>query len=409
MTGRVILLHYSPPGVVGGVEHIMYEHVRLLRNRGIEVLVVAGRPGEDVCVIPDVDSADPGNVVIEGELDRGVVSPRFYRRRDAILAALRSILRPGDLLVAHNAFTLHFNLPLTAALWELSAHASGVRFAAWCHDLSWVNPLYLPDMRPGYPWDLLRLPAPDVSYVAISEERAAEMTSLWGESGDVRVIPNGIDVASFLRLSEQARDLVARYRLLDRGLVILLPVRVTRRKNIEWAIRAVGALRDRGVDVLFVVSGPQAPHHPGRSDAYLAELKALCADLELADHVVFLSDALGRTLDLSVVHELYLLADVLLLPSSQEGFGLPLLEAGLARLPAVVSDIPIFREVGGDAVRTVPPGAEADRMAEAILGAVSDASPRLRRRVLDRYRWDVIADSQLVPFVHEGDRRVHRR
>lgn len=406
MTGRVVLLHYSPPGVVGGVEHIMHEQLRLLRARNVDVLVVAGREGEGVSVVPALDSAGAENVAIEAELERGVVSPCFYRRRDHIGAALRAMVAPDDLLIAHNAFTLHFNLPLTAALWDLVAGRSAPRLAAWCHDLSWVNPLYRPQMRPGYPWDLLRTPAPGVPYVAISGERAAEMRGLWGEAGDVRVIPNGIDAASFLRLTPEARAIADRYRLLDRDLVLLLPVRVTRRKNIEAGIRAVGALRARGLDPLYLISGPQAPHHPGRSDAYLTELKALRAALGLDEHVVFLADDLGRSPDLTTVHELYLLADVLLLPSSQEGFGLPILEAGLARLPVVLSDIPIFREVGGDAVRTVGIGAEADTMAEVILGALSDTAPRLRRRVLDRYRWDVIADSQLLPFIHEGDRRA---
>ncbi|MBI2300477.1 MAG: glycosyltransferase, partial [Armatimonadetes bacterium] len=46
-----------------------------------------------------------------------------------------------------------------------------------------------------------------------------------------------------------------------------------------------------------------------------------------------------------VLADLYALADVVLLPSSTEGFGLPLLEAGLHRVPIVCSDLPALREV----------------------------------------------------------------
>ena len=51
---------------------------------------------------------------------------------------------------------------------------------------------------------------------------------------------------------------------------------------------------------------------------------------------------------------LYAHAEMVLLPSRYEGFGFPLLEAMTAGVPAIVSDIPVFHEVGGDAARYVP-------------------------------------------------------
>lgn len=50
---------------------------------------------------------------------------------------------------------------------------------------------------------------------------------------------------------------------------------------------------------------------------------------------------------------LYAHAEMVLLPSRYEGFGFPLLEAMTAGTPAVVSDIPVFHEVGGEAARYV--------------------------------------------------------
>lgn len=49
------------------------------------------------------------------------------------------------------------------------------------------------------------------------------------------------------------------------------------------------------------------------------------------------------------LNELYNLATAVLYHSEYEGFGLPILEAFASRVPAVISDIPVFREVGGDA------------------------------------------------------------
>jgi hypothetical protein len=74
---------------------------------------------------------------------------------------------------------------------------------AWSHDLAWVNQLYAPTMHSGYPWDLLRVPAPGVRYVVVSRERQTELSALWDGNGDadILVAPNGIDPYSFLGLS----------------------------------------------------------------------------------------------------------------------------------------------------------------------------------------------------------------
>ncbi len=50
---------------------------------------------------------------------------------------------------------------------------------------------------------------------------------------------------------------------------------------------------------------------------------------------------------------LYEHAIAVVLPSREEGFGLQVVEAGLHGCPVICSDIPVYREVGGDAVRYV--------------------------------------------------------
>jgi glycosyltransferase involved in cell wall biosynthesis len=98
--------------------------------------------------------------------------------------------------------------------------------------------------------------------------------------------------------------------------------------------------------------------------------------------------------------DLYLLADALLLPSRDEGFGLPLLEAGLSRLPAFTTDLATLRAVGGDAIHTFaldqPPASVA---AEIIRVLIDERSYRLRRRVLASYTWEVIMRDRIVPLL----------
>lgn len=67
-------------------------------------------------------------------------------------------------------------------------------------------------------------------------------------------------------------------------------------------------------------------------------------------------------------------ASALVLPSRDEGFGLPVLEALACDVPVVCSDIPALREIAGGYAHLVPYG-EVDALAEALRAAVSDPHP----------------------------------
>jgi glycosyltransferase involved in cell wall biosynthesis len=84
----------------------------------------------------------------------------------------------------------------------------------------------------------------------------------------------------------------------------------------------------------------------------------------------------GRVEDLGA---LYAGALALVLPSWLEGFGLPPVEGLAAGTPAIVSDLPVFREVLGDGALYVPPG-DAEALADALLSLERD--PALRARLL---------------------------
>ena len=70
-------------------------------------------------------------------------------------------------------------------------------------------------------------------------------------------------------------------------------------------------------------------------------------DRPCGDAVVPPAPEAALTLDDADTAALYFWADALLFTSTQEGFGLPMLEAGLAGLPIFCSDLPVLREVAG--------------------------------------------------------------
>ena len=94
---------------------------------------------------------------------------------------------------------------------------------------------------------------------------------------------------------------------------------------------------------------------------------------------------------------LFRAADLLAFPSEREGFGLVVLEAGAAGLPAVVSDLPVLREFleDGRDCRMAPVG-DAAALAAALAEVMRDAPLRARlaeggRATAARFTWDAAA------------------
>ncbi len=403
------LLHYTGPPVIGGVEAVLGRHAHLLAARGFEVHVLVGRGGPlgarvRLHRLPLLDSRHRRVLAVTHELERGRLTPAYAGLADRIREALVRVLRSADVCVVHNALTLHKNLALTAALHEV-ARRLPVRLVAWCHDLAWTNPQYRPHLHPGEPWSLLTTAIPGAAYVGVSRERQRQLSAaLRIPASRIEVVPNGVDPAAFLHLTPAGRWLAETLRLWDQQVVLLLPVRVTRRKQIEYALRVVAEMVRRELGVRLLVTGPVGTHNP-RNQEYLEELRALRRDLGLDEQVVFCAelpgpDGRGIVLSDRTMTDLYLLADGLLLPSREEGFGLPLLEAGLARLPVFASEIGPFREIGGDAIQTFPLGEPPAACARQIIHALmDDRRYRFRRRILHTYAWEVIMRDRIVPLL----------
>lgn len=406
----VAILHYAAPPILGGVESTIARHARLLARSGHQVHIIAGRggmEGEGITFhhLPLVDSRHPEILEIAAQLREGLVPPQFAAVQERIAAQLRPIFRQAPVVIAHNVVTLHKNLPLTAALHRL-VREDAVRLIAWCHDFAWQDALYIPEMHAGFPWDLLRTPWEKTRYVVVSTPRREKLAALLRVPAKrIRVVPPGIDAAAFLKLEPLTRRLMAELSLLEAEPLMLLPARITRRKNIELGVRITAALQKSHPEAALVVTGPPGPHNPANR-AYLEELLALRDSLGARVHFLYQHGEDGAPLHIPdpVLADLYRLADLLLFPSLREGFGIPILEAGLTRLPVFAADLPPIRESSaGHAAHFFDPRGDAEEIARRIARfAEEDTAYRLRRRVLRHYRWEAILKEHLVPLIKEA-------
>ncbi|HEY57575.1 MAG TPA: glycosyltransferase family 4 protein [Anaerolineae bacterium] len=404
---HVAILHYAAPPIIGGVETTIYYHALHLSRLGYRVTVIAGRgaafaPQVDFIAEPMVDSRFPPLAEVNEQLAQGEVSTAFDRWREHIYQRLRERLQGVQVLIVHNALTLHKNLPLTAALHRLAQE--GFPIIGWCHDFAWQDALYIPVLRDAYPWNLLKTPWPGVKYVVVSEHRREQLARLLNlPAQEISVVPPGVEPTRLLRLSPDTQRLADRLRLWEADPLFILPARITRRKNIQFALRMLAALRGRWPDPMLVVTGPPGPHNP-TNVAYLEQLMRLRQELALQAQVHFLYQhgEQGKPLEVSeaVLAELYLLADALLFPSLREGFGIPVLEAGLLRLPIFAADIPPVRESAGDLAVTFDPEGSPEEAAERVASWLAqDPIYAMRRRVKQRYIWAQIVRHQVVPLI----------
>jgi glycosyltransferase involved in cell wall biosynthesis len=419
MPGKIAILHYTCPPVVGGVEAIMAAHARLFAASGYQVTLFSGRgpvppsdqPNIDTFIEPLIDSKNEELLVLNRELDQGQLPAGFEAFKNQIVEHLAGKLKGYDACFVHNAFTLHKNLPLTAALFELGRRLPQTKFIAWCHDLAWTNELYAPVMHPGYPWDLLRTPAPEVTYVAISPQRQLEILESFRPAPPasvIPVVPNGLAYADFLKLGLEVRQVLALTGLdaaqRQGAWLLLLPARLTRRKNVELAIKVAAALKQMEKPVRLIVTGPPGPHNP-KNDVYVRELMALRQELAVEQEVVFLmeawQDAQGqpRMLADETIADLYRVADLLFFPSTQEGFGLPIIEAGLSRLPIFSTRLAPFLEIAGETVAYFEPTDSPEKIARLIVAELAaDRQFQLRRQVLEMYTWESIFENLIRPL-----------
>lgn len=214
--------------------------------------------------------------------------------------------------------------------------------------------------------------------VADSAFTASEMQRVLGVGAD-RIRVALLAANDFVHPSADG-DAEALARLGVRAPFVLTVGAAERRKNHELLERAMRAVRERIPGTTLVLAGPRRREHTD-GPPWMRTLG-------------FVSDT-----DLAV---LYRNAAVFVMPSTYEGFGLPVLEAMRFGAPVVCARAASLPEVGGDAAMWFHPGDEAEltRVISHVLGDTS-VRQRLREASLrraDAFSWDETARRTLDAF-----------
>ena len=207
----------------------------------------------------------------------------------------------------------------------------------------------------------------------------------------VAVIPNGVDPSDLRPVADLAA-LRAGFAAPHEKLVLLVG-RLVYEKGFQLALDALPELIERVGNVRFLVAG---------SGTHESELKAQAERLGLSGHGTFL----GWIGD-DVLHSLYRIADLCVVPSIYEPFGLVALEAMASGCPCIVADTGGLREVVpmGERVGLRFNGGDAEHLGVMIERLLVD--DQLRDRLVAeasehvlRFDWDDIA--QRTRGIYDG-------
>lgn len=380
MTPRpaIAIVHFTSLPAVGGIENMLSLQQSALQEAGFHVRLITGsgspRLDDDVHVVsglvPMPVGTDPTSSDVEVQ--------SLY---DDLLPLLQNV----DQCWVHNAFTVPLNPSLSSALLALVDALPDTEFVNWCSDIS-ATSRYVLDVSAR---DLLTGIAcrPRIVHVAVSDYRRRQLCSLLDlDCEAVRVIPPPVDAAVLLRLSEDSRAGIDGLELEDSSILILVPAKLLPHKNLELAVRLAAGLRERLPDVRLVITAAPSPHDGPSSASVRSRLETLRAQLGVEREVRFLADEFGSWADSSLVRDLMILSDLVFLPSTEEGFGMPILEAAALRVPIVCSDIPSFREVGRDGVTFFELREDVPRIVERVCAVLGDRGNQSRRRALASLR-----------------------
>jgi glycosyltransferase involved in cell wall biosynthesis len=191
-------------------------------------------------------------------------------------------------------------------------------------------------------------------------------------------------------------------KLFTDDLVMLFPCRILKRKNYELAMNITAEIKLLNMKCRLLATAPPDPHNP-QSMNYCKNLHLLRQKMKLEEEVIFISDLkeeYGLKLGYSELKSLYRISDLLLITSSDEGFGIPILEAGAMRVPIACSEILPLLELAQDKALFFKLDEKPSRIAKRIVDYLNlQPTGSLFKRVVSQFDWECIYRDYLQNLV----------
>jgi glycosyltransferase involved in cell wall biosynthesis len=413
-TKQILIAHYSLPPVIGGVESVLKPLAEVFARNGYLVTMMTGTgsvEGQNIktSTVPDLNPENPHVREIQRVLKFGSL-PEFYEyRMQNLQRRIEAEIGNINTVIIHNMMTMPFNLMATEAFWNYIIKYPNKRYYIWTHDLAWLIDEYKSNLFDRKPWLLLKTAIPNVTYVTVSEYRKRQMAELLNiPRRKILVVPNMIKYQDFFKFEPVTTQICGELTIFKRYPVILVPARIIQRKNVERSIKVIATLRNTWPNLMGIITGTPEREN-GKLTEYSASLYSLIEENNLKGNLFFLSDILEKLKiapekNRQVVRDLYFISNLVLYLSKDEGFGLPILEAGIARTPLALSQIPVFREVAHDGVLYLPLDESPEYNANRVVHFLTATQPRsdvLYKRIIELNNWDNLWENYLKSIFSE--------
>ncbi len=404
----VISMHTSPTAPLGrqangGMNVYVREVCAAFSDRGIATDVFTRAQSDED---PKIEQLAPLSRVIYLDAGRDLDKYSLYREVPHFTSqVLQFGQREGttyDLLYSHywlSGEVACLLRPRLAPAWAHTAHTLGLvknkRLAGGARPE--------PPLRIAIEGDIAR--HADLMITSTLDESEALVQQYGADPARVEVVAPGVDLATFRPIDRaEARAKIGA----DAGPLLLFVGRLERLKGVDIAIRALALLRARGyAGARFLVLGEDSRDG---DESEKDRLKAVASDLGVRDAVEFVGSVAH--------HELpyfYAAADVCVMPSYSESFGLVGLEAQASGCPVVASDVSGLRSVVREGVTGFliagdDPADYADRIDRLLADRELARQMGSRGQLLaQRFSWSRTAGRLAELFTSLAERRPARQ
>ena len=219
--------------------------------------------------------------------------------------------------------------------------------------------------------------------IAVTELEAEQYRSNGVAEDKIVIIPHGINHAEFVDLPKRG-EFRSAYKINDDEKVILWLGRIDRTKGLDILVRAFTTLGQTLSDTRLVIAGPD--------DGYLSALRQLIDEIKIDRSILFTGPLYGQDKLTAYVD-----ADIFVLPSSYEIFGITALEAMACGTPVIITDRCGIAEMVKDKAGLVVP-CDMGQLRDALRQMLDndelrrEYSKKGKKLVLEKFNWERVAE-----------------